>query len=452
MKQGLLLIFCFSLSVMAEEKTALAPTDFAYGFEVNVAGQDSIYKLSLPDEIYATALQGDLADVRVFNRQNSPVPHQVRHKPLQKVTRDAVSLPFFPVAEMQKDKLQRLKVITNEHGAIVNIGQQEKTATQVTAYLIDVSQLKESPSALRFTWDEAISQRFVRKVRIEASDDLLRWHNVTGSGTLASLTYAGQQLVQREIKLSGRRAKYFRLRWSGKLEHWPLQKIEALFEPEERNDSRRWRTVTGQHIENNNIFEFDTAGWWPVDRLRVAMPEKNTVARIVLSSRSGAKDNWQERYRGMLFDLKIEGKQVQNGDIPLRLVKDRYWRLELLGDARIGNSASPLIKFGWIPYQLIFVAQGEAPYTLAFGSSTVSQGVSNVQGLMQQLVTGQDQLVFSAATLGRRHQLGGPAKLVMPLTPVNWKIWLLWALLLVGVMLLAWMAMNLYRQMNVQSD
>jgi hypothetical protein len=52
------------------------------------------------------------------------------------------------------------------------------------------------------------------------------------------------------------------------------------------------------------------------------------------------------------------------------------------------------------------------------------------------------------ATLGARRELGGPARLAPTAAEFPWKRALLWAVLAMGVCLLAWMAYRLFKEMG----
>ena len=101
-----------------------------------------------------------------------------------------------------------------------------------------------------------------------------------------------------------------------------------------------------------------------------------------------------------------------------------------------------------MPEQLLFIAQGEGPFTLAFGSAQVDAVTTPLGKLLNQDNLANNGQLIKAAQLGSRVQLGDAAKLQPAPPPLPWKKWLLWAILVVGVMVLAAMALKLSKQMN----
>ena len=60
------------------------------------------------------------------------------------------------------------------------------------------------------------------------------------------------------------------------------------------------------------------------------------------------------------------------------------------------------------------------------------------------------ELVPQPATVGDSYALGG-AELLTPKRELPWKKWILWAVLLLGVVLLGWMAARLAKQLGSSS-
>jgi hypothetical protein len=197
------------------------------------------------------------------------------------------------------------------------------------------------------------------------------------------------------------------------------------------------------------IYDFDLHGNFPVDRIKIDLPQPNTVVRARLLSRNNTKEPWKQRYQGVLYILQREGHVLSDAPVPLSGKSDSYWRLEVeQGGGGLGSGV-PRLEMGWIPHRLVFVARGEMPFTLAFGAASVEPEKSDIADVVKRLEQRQgEQGYIKLAHTGTRFELGGKQRLQPPLPPLPWKKWLLWAVLITGVLLLAWMARGLYRQMN----
>ncbi|MDH5179417.1 MAG: DUF3999 domain-containing protein [Gammaproteobacteria bacterium] len=443
------LLLCLISGLTPAETTELKPESFSAGYRINIDGNHAVYQLDLPSDVYRTAIYHNLADLRVFNRQQVPVPYQIRHVSTTIKESARHRLGFFPLYGSFDSHIKQIKVETNSRGAIVNIRNIKQTDKVVTAYLIDASQLAQPPAVLEIDWAVNWEANLLYRIKVESSDDLQHWQTLVGSATLAALDYAGQRLLQKEIRLPQHKAKYYRLSRLDKSHALTLRNVDALSSTSRIDMQRQWYKVSGEHQENHKVYHFQTGAWWPVDRLRLIMPENNTVANIILRSRHDEKSPWRERYRGLVFDLNMNGQTLQSSDITLPLVTDRHWQLELTGDARLGTGQIPHLNLGWLPYQLNFVAQGDGPYIMAFGSVEVNRADFAMYDLMNKLV--KDQTVIQAAGLGEKIDLGGAGKLQQAPKPIAWQTWLVWVIMLLGVALMAWMAISLYRQMNGKS-
>jgi hypothetical protein len=109
-------------------------------------------------------------------------------------------------------------------------------------------------------------------------------------------------------------------------------------------------------------------------------------------------------------------------------------------------------KAGWVPERLVFVSEGRAPYTLAYGSAVVRKAKAGGDAIAQL----QDSagLQRGRATLGEPKVLGGKDRLIPPppAPPSAKEIWGKRAGLtgmVLATLLLGWMAYRLARQMGV---
>lgn len=72
--------------------------------------------------------------------------------------------------------------------------------------------------------------------------------------------------------------------------------------------------------------------------------------------------------------------------------------------------------------------------------------------LLQAINMESSTQVIGLAKLGKRIILGGDAALESPAQPPPWKKWLLWAVLVLGVGLLAFMARSLTKELKTAEE
>jgi hypothetical protein len=131
----------------------------------------------------------------------------------------------------------------------------------------------------------------VTRVRVEASDDLARWTTLVGgrAGAAAGGGRAAARATAHRVRCRGGRST-FRLSLAGGSAsrcHWSAlaaSRASALVEA-----PRQWKQVAGSADRDKaGEYAFDLGGQFPVDRLRLLLPQPNSVASVEVLSRANA--------------------------------------------------------------------------------------------------------------------------------------------------------------------
>ncbi|EKS9888887.1 DUF3999 domain-containing protein, partial [Burkholderia pyrrocinia] len=218
------------------------------------------------------------------------------------------------------------------------------------------------------------------RVAVDASDDLRNWRSL-GSTQLLKVGRGGDMLVQERIALDGAAPRYLRLDW---LDGAPaIASIDVETHPRDARGTdtasvpRQWRDAA--HVRAGSTpgeYLFDTDGAYPVDRVRIDLPQPNTVARATLQSRADTQAPWRDVAGGVLFRLQGKAGEQRNPPLEFAANTDRAWRIVV--DMRNGGfgAGQPAVAIGWHPAALTFVARGAPPFTLGVGdASLVSSAV-----------------------------------------------------------------------------
>lgn len=447
------------VGTMAQQADTPTPRDFAFGVPLEVDGDGALYSFELPDVVYRYSTRPELGDMRIFNGYEEVVPHLV--KPgisQQQPEHEPVALQFFPLYEEAGnggDNIQ-VHVATDSSGAVVDFWQLGggKGGRVLSRYLIDATAVERPIEKLLLEWDEG-SDNVLVSIKVEYSDDLVHWKRLADSRTLAQMNHDGYRLEQRSIELPPLKAKYLRINWPVGKKGLQLHSVRAVVKRSATDVPRRWLALTPSGGEvDHGVYDFDAGGYFPVDRVKVKLPQLNTVVKAKLFSRvKGSDTPWRLRHQGLLYSIKQEGHILQNDTIQLGAVTDPYWRLEVdTASGGIGQE-QPQLELGWVPNRVYFLARGETPFSLAFGSVAIEAGRSGLDVLLKRLRQSQHgQGFIKVARPGAIHELGGKQRLKPAPPPLPWKKWLLWGVLGLGVLLLALMARHLYRQMHESTD
>jgi hypothetical protein len=427
--------------------------DFAWTAPLTVDGRDALYVAELPLAVYAGSVADSLADLRVYNGAGEIVPYALRSVATPDALRRAgVPVPIFPVWGKPGTEIGGVSVRVNQgrDGTIVNVQSDAPgdAPQRIAGYLVDTSALDERLQALEFEWPED-SDGYVGRARVESSDDLARWAFV-GEGPLVALRHAGHVLAQKRVEVKRVKAKYLRVSWPAAQAIPPLTAIRAEPIDSPVATPRTWHTVVATPGERPGEYLFDLGASAPFDRLRLDLPNANTIVPVEFLVRAKPSAPWRLAASATVYRLTQGGQSFVSADTVVPPTRERYWMVR--ADPRgggLGNGV-PKLSAGFIPQQVLFVARGAGPYVLAYGAARVASGALPVATLVPGYRDDKPLEAAHAALGEPRAQTRAPSPWPawLALDPGDWKKLALWAVLVIGVALLGWMAWRLSAQMN----
>jgi Protein of unknown function (DUF3999) len=443
------LIFLLLLS-QSSAFGAERPEDFAYGMPIHADAQDALYEIEIPAAVYRGVTRADLGDVRVFNAQGEVVPHGLRPQAVPSSdSGPMMSLPGFPIYGDVTDRIEDLNVRVEKRadGTIVSVRGQAKASAskkKQRGYLLDTSALKQAVRALRFEWQSG-ADGFLGSVRVEGSDDLSAWNTIANRAALVRLTFGGHQLEQNRVELGGVRFKYLRVSWPENQQ--PLESLSVVAEPAAGLVSPRrvWQKISGEAVAGQaGEYRYDLGGPFPFDRLRIDLPQLNSLVQLQILSRAKSDEPWRLKTRATAYRLRRDETEVSSPEIALTNVGERYWLLRVDQKGGGVGEGVPILQIGWPPQKLVFAARGAGPFQLVYGNSTAKAAVFPIDSLIPGYKTDAEFKVRTAS-LGEQVTLAGAARLR---AQTDYKKWTLWGILILGVFVLAAMAYRLARQVK----
>lgn len=185
----------------------------------------------------------------------------------------------------------------------------------------------------------------------------------------------------------------------------------------------------------------------PAERIGMAFSETNTILPVVLGTyvrtrrtRHGHlhQSVFEPVLRGTFYRISQAGAERNSGDIEIPPTHAEQW----IARTQSGATARPALRLSWTPSTLLFLANGNGPYRLAFGRndapraalrpSQVAPGFSPEE--LPELPQAQAGALAAQHGVAAAGYAGHAA--------------ILWAALLAGIALLACFARTLLRQMN----
>lgn len=403
-------------------------------FALEISGDAGFHALVLPPAIYAESRAAGLTDLVVRNGAGERVPFALettRPAPPE-VSVETREVRWFEVPlPDETGTAPEIALAIRPDGTLAATGTPVPPGRSRRIDVIDLGAARDRIRALRF---ELAPTPHQGRVKIEAGGDLEHWTPIA-EATLTRLGDGPDVLERTDVDLATGGARYLRLRW---IDPAPtlrrLSVVHGVRAPEPVRDHTRGLPA---RAAGPGLYDFDTGGRYPVDRLTVHPPQANTVAAVRLYSRPEASAAWRFVWAGKVVSVKTGGGAETAEPAAFTPSDDRLWRLEV--DMRAGGfgTGEPTVDIGWRPATLTFLARGAGPFEVAVG------GVHPVSGEMSK-----------AALLPKGDVVVGTARLGARLEPVaaagrgsegNGRDAFLWAALIVAVAFLGFMAWRMMK-------
>jgi hypothetical protein len=459
------MIPCWLLLTATVVSAAERPADFAYGARLEADGKEALYEVALPAMVYRGVAQPDLRDVRVFNGGGEVVPHAWRARRTEGTeAAPPVALTLFPLKAEPGTTVDGLAISVRRSAGgattinVTSSGAGGTAEKRTVGYLVDLTGFERALRAIELDWMPA-ADGFAGKLRVDGSDDLGVWRALVTAAPLVNLEVAGQRLQQKRIELPQQKVKYLRLAWvlQGRTAPPDLTSASGELVDKTIEAPREWAPVESGKGERPGEFVFDVRGHFPVDRIRLHLPEPNTVVQVELLARNRSDQPWRQVARGVAYRLRRGEGEVTSPDLAVGVATDRYWLLRV--DQRGGGlgAGAPKLETGWVPHQLVFAARGSPPFQLAYGKRDAKPAAHAIETLIPgyREETGariraakaeaQQTVNVQGAQALVQTELGGESRRQ---EAVDWKRWSLWAALVLGVLILGAMAWRLMRQLD----
>lgn len=456
MKRLIWLLVVPAMAVSAQVKTDAG--DYARQWPLALQTQDAgAYRVVLDREVYRSTTLPSMRDIDVRNASGVAVPAALfsSEQPLAQASHQR-ALPWFPLPRDQAAPGRDITLISERDadGSLrrveARVGQSTGTHAQpaVNAWLIDASQIDARIKALHLDWPAQATALDVAYL-VEGSDNLRDWRILQPRAQLLDLTRDGARLQQRRIPLDGQ-ARYLRL--------WPLQADAALplagvsaeLAGPVAAEAWQWEALRGREVVANGrtYFQFTLDGRFPMARADVALDD-NAAGEWTLESRDADDGQWQRR-AGPWVAFQVgagEGGERSAEQSLAGIVRDQQWRLS----ARAPVNGVPILRLGYQPEVMVFLAQGQPPFALVAGSARASRADAPLPQLVDAIRTRRGSNWQPAtATLGAPTEQAGAQALQPAPIQRDWKSWLLWGLLVLGAVVVAGFAASLLRAPKAQ--
>lgn len=493
------------LSMMLAPRVALSAP--ACEYEI-AAGSSPLRVLTLSPAAYACMTQSDYRDIQVVNADGNPVPHYVTHPSSRKQHVDYRKQLKFNVDDIDTNRrsysnLRRMVRLARyaNNGAGYD--------SWVTSHNYPTTLIVENPDSrgllnrLMLELERPGNVNVSAAVNLQFSNDLSRWTSLSKPQLLFFRNVQGDGFPRRELELgSHRKSRYIRLVVLSNIPDFAgaITAMEGTYQHVEYTEPvYAWAEATSiQMLNNGQDWQFSVPDQLPISKLRFQpdgdivyfngqlmskplpseVPEDNAYLGLRDTNKKRLRDTLKHIVRGQKRSVEsmntgwrhVTGfEQFHFGDdtdsttagslepepVAFSHRASRHWRIVFRQpSAAMIETRFPVVEFGWTAAMVRFMAQGPGPFRLQTG--VAGDGKRGYPPAILRDRSGS----FEAVALIESEQVSAPAPADANdsveeasqgrvLGDPNTVIWIV---LIVGVLVMGYMAWQLLRNMDRTAD
>jgi hypothetical protein len=439
---------------------------YAVRIPVTPAADAPLQRLLLPAEALVRLQNAGYADLRLFNAAGQPVPMALASVPTPTSTQEnSVKLPAYPILgaesagnagldglSLRIEERQGKRVVQlNTGGGTTASGAPQK----VLGALLDARKLKEPVASMTLDADLPPGQPVT--FNVQASKDLRNWRPLAETVLYradASASAASLGDTRLDLSMADLKDHYLRISWGAAAV--TVRGATLLTSQSTALRQRVSATMAAPALSNAHELSFVLPFATPVAALKITPQGSNVLVPIRVLGRNNREQPWALLASSVVYRLGTTGKEQASGPVELRGASVREVKIE--ADAKTpGFAAAPEITLQFEPAQVVFLASGQGPFTLAAGLAGPS-GAAGAFLPMASLIPNyqplqENTLPLAQADVAKAEAPGGSGGLAGPLVAgapqeggLPTRSLVLWGILLLGVLALAGMAWGLLKQ------
>ncbi len=378
-----------------------APSPFAWRADLPGADRAGLYRVPVPLQVYESATDPALSDLRVYNGQGVAMPYAwLAREDEAGATAQDISVPVFALTGSARQDVAQRQSISVKRGpdqAIQSVsvdGAAGRGTTEIGS-LFDLSNISGTVQALVFEDYETDTR--VHAFSLEASDDLKSWRTLRQEAHIVRLAQDGKVVQQNRVELAplaSGSAPYLRLRWHNPDSAPNLVKVAVRVDPTPSAPRNFiWTEPQSPASGSDRDFQFEAPAAMPIERLRINLPRANLMAPVRVyaydeaaaqaepqdaggnnvaagATAPGAQttrpDAWRLVAHAVLYRMQADVGEIVSPDVLLPGEPMKRFRVILDATERLGGT--PTVQIGFVPRSMVVATQGPGPFTMAWGA------------------------------------------------------------------------------------
>jgi len=426
----------------APARADTGPQQFAYQAELTLSTQQ-LQHVALPIEILLALTRADLGDIAVFDVSANPLPLSV-FTAAPSITEHQLDLPFHEFSSFRE---RHSKIVTTREQSqqAGQLSELETTETITTrrerkVYLIELESVPADIDRIELRWTHQPASQLLR-VKVEVGNELDKLRVIDGRKSLTNLDTDNS--AWRSIEGIPQKQKYLRITPAKSVTAFDLQQVTAHYQQSIAPPKPGHRIGSSRvSMDDRDYYSFEMPSPVHAESLRIIPGETHSmISGDLYASRDSFKN--KHRIRSGFRQHNISDNEVRASE-PIKLPRRDYAQMWFTSKNSI--SAAPGIELTYPAYEIIFLGNGNGPYSLAWGNHASQARINELSEILEhglQRPQQRGELVY----LKEVQIAGGPSRLA-PEPGLPWQKWLLWALLVLAVVVTGKMAVTLYREMN----
>lgn len=438
--------------------SAQSPTDFAARAEVQVPPGTSIVRAALPAASIAAMRSANGGDLRVFNSSGLSLPHALIDASSEVAARAEVpgqrvlALPIYSSDTATSSSTPTLRIEEGPTRRVIEYSSGKATTNtklEPRGLLFDTRKVTGEVSGLELEGKlPGAMIATILKVSLDASTDLKTWRTLATDAPIFDFGTDGPRQFTVTLPSPQKLTNHY-LRLTSSASNaaavTAITALKALVVEPVKASASTVIPLGDPTMASDAAAEWSRPAGFAIRALHVQTLTSNALMPVRILARSRPGDPWLTIGSTVVYRLAAaDGSVSVNPSLPVFTGPATAFRVEPLPGYRL--TGVPLtLGLEYPPLQVLFVATGDRPFTIASGQAGLASAALPPSTLIPNYVSGAEFSTPLLTATSLRVDAGTTASGASPLANLANRSTILWVVLALAVLILAGLAVSLLR-------